>query len=66
MVGAVTGGSGDMLKLCCRLSEYRKGTWGWGFLFYLVHLFSVLAPPRDECLKDSIAQNDKLLVGNAP
>ena len=59
-------GSSDMLKPCCGFLSIEQGHRGWGFLFHLVHLFSVLAPPRAECLKDSIAQNDVLLVGNAP
>lgn len=39
---------------------------GQGFHFYLIHLFSILTPPRAEPLKGSVAQNDLLLVDIAP
>lgn len=63
-------GNGGAAGICLSLSEGFLGAArrhkGQGFSFYLIHLFSILAPPRAKPLKCSVAQNDLLLLDTVP
>lgn len=61
-----SGATGIYLSLAAGFLGAARGHEGQGFRFYLIHLFSILAPPRAEPLKCSVAQNDLLLLDTVP
>lgn len=66
-LGSSNGGAaGICLSLAAGFLRAARAHEGQGFHFYLIHLFSILAPPRAKPLKGSVAQNDLLLFDTVP